>query len=336
MTPETITHEEETRSSAEIESDIRETRNRMDATLDELGNRLTPRSLLNSALDWWETPESGNQGNVAVKKAVVTVARQARRHPMPALLIGSGIAWLVSESMDHDDESEVDEARVRRSRYSGYRSAERPSKLHEAKEAASSAIGTVKEKATAVKEKASELGGKMHETTDRISDQAHEAMERGKTTARKVKAELKDTYEMSTEKFSQACDEYPLAVGLSFAALGALVGLIIPRTRKEDELMGERSDHMIQEAKEKGEELLESGKVVGERVLEAVKVEAREQGLTGSNVAETISELADKGGQIAQKAKDEAMHAAEEQGLKPPAAPQEDEKQTIEAGACNC
>ena len=50
-------HEQEPRSSTEIESDIRETRSRMDATLDELGDRLTARSVLNSALDWWESEE---------------------------------------------------------------------------------------------------------------------------------------------------------------------------------------------------------------------------------------------------------------------------------------
>jgi gas vesicle protein len=338
MTPETITRDEDTRSSAEIESDIRETRHRMDATLDQLGNRLTPRSLINSALDWWESPEPGSQGSVAAKKAVVTVARQARRHPMPALLIGSGIAWLVSETMSHEDEEiEMDEGtRSRRIRHAGRRDGGRRGKIEEAKDAATGAIETVKEKASAVKEKASELTEKVHETTDRLSEQAHEAMERGKSTALTVKTGLKDTYQVGTEKFSRACEEYPLAVGLSFAALGALVGLVIPRTHKEDELMGEQSDQIIQEAKEKGGELLETGKVVGERVLDAVKEGAREQGLTGGNVAETISGLADKGGQIAQKAKEEVIHAAEEQGLKPPAAPQGGEKEPIEVGSCNC
>jgi hypothetical protein len=48
-------HEQESRSSPEIESDIRQTRGRMDATLDELSDRLSARSLLNSALDWWGT-----------------------------------------------------------------------------------------------------------------------------------------------------------------------------------------------------------------------------------------------------------------------------------------
>ena len=42
----------EDRSSSEIASDIRERRNRMDATLDELSNQFTVRSIVNSILDW--------------------------------------------------------------------------------------------------------------------------------------------------------------------------------------------------------------------------------------------------------------------------------------------
>ena len=53
-------HDQESRSSTEIESDIRQTRGRMDATLDELNDRLSARSLLNSALDWWESRGVGS------------------------------------------------------------------------------------------------------------------------------------------------------------------------------------------------------------------------------------------------------------------------------------
>ena len=55
-------HDQESRSSTEIESDIRQTRGRMDATLDELNDRLSARSLLNSALDWWESRTASAPG----------------------------------------------------------------------------------------------------------------------------------------------------------------------------------------------------------------------------------------------------------------------------------
>ena len=41
-------------------------------------------------------------------------------------------------------------------------------------------------------------------------------------------------------------EEYPLAVGIGFAALGALIGVLLPRTRREDELLGEQSDQLVE------------------------------------------------------------------------------------------
>ncbi len=55
-------------------------------------------------------------------------------------------------------------------------------------------------------------------------------------------------------------------VGIGFAALGALIGVLLPRTRQEDELLGEQSDQLVKATKEKGEELLERGKAVAQRV----------------------------------------------------------------------
>jgi hypothetical protein len=307
MTPETITQDEEIRSSADIQTEIRETRGRMDATLDELGNRLTARSLFSSALDWWD---SGNQGSTAARTALKTVYHQAKEHPMPALLIGSGIAWLVSETMSSDDEktSEVRGRRPTSRPITRYHERRNPSDSYEIEEESPGMMAGAKEAAASTLEAA-------REKTAQLTEQAHEAIDRGKEMAVRLKEDVKEGYQTSTAKFEQAYEEHPLAVGVAFAALGALAGLAIPRTSKEDELMGEKSDHLMDETKEKASELLESGKVVGNRVLEAVKHEAEEQGLSGNQIAEKLSGLAQAGTQVVQKAKDEAIRAAEDEGL---------------------
>ena len=110
-------------------------------------------------------------------------------------------------------------------------------------------------------------------------------------------------------------EEYPLAVGIGFAALGAVIGVLLPRTRREDELLGEQSDQLIKATKEKGEELLERGKVVAQRVSESALEEARQQGLTPEAVGERISEVAEKVGEVARKAKAEAGTAAKDEKL---------------------
>lgn len=346
MTPETITHEEDHRSSAEIQSDIRHTRERMDSTLDELGNRLTARSLLNTALDWWDSPNQGNQGSQAARKAAMVLARQARQHPGPALLIGGAIAWLIADARSHDDEEESVEMR----RYRKYRAdrsralasyvgeedfqprGKKSGKMNKAKRSAAHALDEAKHKASdtlegakhkasdvveSARETASEYGEKMHHMTDQLGEQAHEVYERSQSAVRRMKDEVKEGYHTGADRFARASDEYPLAVGMGFAALGALLGLVIPHTRREDELMGETSDHLMEEAKEKAEELLQSGKAVGARVVGAAKEEARAQGLSGETLAATFSDIVDRGSEVVKKAKQEASHAAEDVGLTP-------------------
>lgn len=301
------------RSSAEIQADIRQTRGRMDATLDELGNRLTARSLLNSALDWWDHSHEGNPGSAAARSAVKVAARQVRHHPMPSLLIGSGIAWLISESLDHEDRKSLAKSydpQFARTRFGPTEHDNGPGALDKAKDGASQAL-------EGAKEKLSHWNDDLHHQADHASEWAHGTYDRSRTAASKLKNDLKDSYRRSAEKVGDAVEDYPLAVGVAFAALGALVGLVIPHTRREDELLGAKSDHLVDSAKAKGQQLLDSGKAVGAHVLETVKDEAAQAGITGENVGNKLSDLADKGGELFRKVKEEAVHAAEDEGLKP-------------------
>ena len=77
-------HDQEPRSSTDIESNIRQTRGRMDATLDELSDRMTARSLLNSALDWWESRNADAPGrNRWTSDAFQTVGRRVKGKSPP-------------------------------------------------------------------------------------------------------------------------------------------------------------------------------------------------------------------------------------------------------------
>lgn len=94
---------QEPRSSTEIESDIHTTRSRMDATLDELGDRLTARSLLNSALDWWESRGSGGRTGGATKDAYQSIARYVRENPIPSVLLGTGLVWMIIDATSEEE-----------------------------------------------------------------------------------------------------------------------------------------------------------------------------------------------------------------------------------------
>jgi ElaB/YqjD/DUF883 family membrane-anchored ribosome-binding protein len=70
-----------------------------------------------------------------------------------------------------------------------------------------------------------------------------------------------------TERFVH---DYPLAAGGVCFALGLAGGLAVPRTRKEDELIGQKRDQLMQQARSAGAELLRKGEKAVERVGESV------------------------------------------------------------------
>lgn len=339
------------RSSSDIESDIRRTRGRMDATLDELSDRLTARSVLHTLLDLWEARQpSTPQGEARTKRVYGAfsrqVAHQIRENPIPTLLIGAGLAWMfMDRDREYDDREYVEISgrryRVHPSRPSGpagamagtpageyeYEELEYdeidhgPGLMERAKEKLASAKEKITGVGEAAKERVEEMGESAQDAAERARIRAKGAYYRGRSRSRlmahDIAEEMRSGYASGTERFNRAVDEYPLGVGIGFAALGALMGLLLPHTRREDELLGERSDELMETVKEKGKETLERGKAVMERVAETALDEAQKQGLTVEAAGEKLSELASKAGEVARKAKEEATVAAEEQNLTP-------------------
>jgi ElaB/YqjD/DUF883 family membrane-anchored ribosome-binding protein len=330
----------EDRSSSEIASDIRERRNRMDATLDELSNQFTVRSIVNSVLDWFVSRQVSMPGGGVAKSAYRNVAYQVRKHPLPAVLVGTGIAWMIIDAASEDEgqassaRGDVDDRQAPGASKEGPQLLEKAqTKLEQAKHAASEVTGAAKEKASALGEKASALGDAASGAAENLTRRAQDVYSQSRSTAVKVGHGMQQGYRSGAEQLEMAMREYPLAVAIGFAAAGALFGVLLPRTRPEDDFMGEKSDELLNATKEKGQELLERGKAVAERVAESAIGEAREHGLTPEAATEKISEIAGKVGEIAQKVTEEGKAAAKEnlvpEALKKtePAPEKEDQRQ---------
>lgn len=360
---QTLTPREDQRSAEQIESDIRRTRGRMDATLDELSSRLSARYLITSLFDWWEAPAHGSSRTQAAALGTYRmVARQVREHPMPSLLIGAGLAWLIKEATSKKDDQDIaaeDEAVIYRTSQPAGRTplsrssddlyaneddeygftgveAERPGvteriksgiseakdKLgaagHSAKQALGGAGRSLKRRFRKGKQQVENLKESGQEAAEHAGQRAREIVERSRQLGHSASEKIQHGYERGTARLEQSIEEYPLAVGLGFAALGVLVGMLIPSTRREDEWLGEKSDQLTDATREKGSELLERGKAMAQRVGEAVKQEAHQQGLSPHDVGQAFSELTDKAARLAARAKQEAAQAANDEGLTPP------------------
>jgi uncharacterized protein DUF3618 len=90
--------------------------------------------------------------------------------------------------------------------------------------------------------------------------------------------------------------ENPLGLALAGAALGFVVGTLLPTTEVEDQKLGEVSDEVTQKAKDAGQEALERGKNVAEDALHAATDSAQTRGR--DEAAKLKSSVQDKAQQI--------------------------------------
>src|SRR5688572_15038885 len=89
-----------------IRSDINVTRRRMDDTMDALGDRLQPQHLLDEILGFFRGSSNGESRLSHMRESIThsadtamhAVTDSVKKNPIPALLIGAGVAWLIYES----------------------------------------------------------------------------------------------------------------------------------------------------------------------------------------------------------------------------------------------
>ena len=306
---------EDTRSSSDIKSDIRRTRSRLDDTLENLNERLSPRSLINDVLSWFESQGSQQTNTGSLKRGYQNVIRRVKEQPMPALLIGAGITWMILGS-DNDDTV----GDLRRTVESEPISDE-PSEKSEIAAAVKEKVGQVQETfsgaTAAVTDKMADVGSGVQEGVRLARSTISDGLRKGQRASSDAAQHLQKGSRYTGDRFQEAVEEYPLAVAVGFLGVGLLTGLLLPRTPQEDKLIGAKSDRLIDQVKETGKETLEKAKTVVQRVAQSSIDEAKRQGITPDSVGDKFSEIKDKVGAVATQAKKEAIRAVDEERLNP-------------------
>ncbi|TWU03857.1 DUF3618 domain-containing protein [Neorhodopirellula pilleata] len=237
---------------------------------------------------------------------------------------------LLFPSSDFDDESESVLDRATRSAKSTASSTS-----EKVSGAASSAGEAISDTASAfvdgVKSAASSVGDAVSSAGSKTSGASRRAYLRSRATARdaargtrrlkqrtgrgmssasdRTEQQISALYDSAERRVRRAHQESPLALGLGIMALGAIAGALIPRTRPEDEWMGETSDETIHQARQQAEETYQRGQHAVENTIETAKHSAETQGLTGESLAERATRVAEKAaGSINEAVKEEGLH----------------------------
>jgi ElaB/YqjD/DUF883 family membrane-anchored ribosome-binding protein len=189
----------EQKTSEEIEAEIDRVRARMDATLDEIEHRLSPREMIRDGL--------GSISRIEAGRYALQLAGLARRYPMPAAVAGLTLAGLL----------------VGRRLYSGSRAApEEAGSASRLSRALDAAKGTLRDTSDSISGSASSARSKFSRATA-------DGVERASEVADKARKQLR----RAGKSAQSMASERPLAVGAAALAVGAAIAVCVPYFRKK-------------------------------------------------------------------------------------------------------
>jgi len=297
--------------SEDIEREIEETRARMGQNIDELGDRLSPENLKH---------EAKSAIRHVAQDAVSNVGEQARRtgwrlvdvireNPLPVIAVGAGVSWLLTQR----SHSDVSGNRMARYAYTGPDRRQGDSWQHgsgikgRVDEAVSGVKETVSEAASGIKGRAGELAGDVSELRTRAEQRVGKFRGQASRQARRVKTNLE-----------HAAKENPVIVAIGATIAGLTLGLLLPGTERENEVMGSTRDQLMDRAEKTAERVKDAAAEAGHDVKETVKAEIAER---APEVKEAVQQagqaVKDQVKESAKKVKREAKDAVKEPGANP-------------------
>ena len=145
---------------------------------------------------------------------------------------------------------------------------------------ASNAVSAVKDTAISVGERVGDLA------TTAVNAAGEEATHL-RDQALHVTHDLRD-------RAVKLAEEQPLIVAVAGIALGAIIAAALPRTKVEDDLMGETSDTIKNAAGEVATEQIAKISSEAEKVADEIKETVAEHGLTSKAAADVVREAGDR------------------------------------------
>ncbi len=305
-----------------LRSDIDQTRNKMDDTIDALGSRFQPRHMLDELLGFFRRHEGQAQGKLnevresishSSEAAMHTVVDTIKKNPLPLLVIGAGVGWMIYSSRqsnardyDYDRYSYDPNAHTDRpleypgglsSSAGGWRE-DAESKYDQMKEGVASKLSHATDEAR----------HKMEDLRHAAGDKLESARQRASQLGDRVKDRTSEAYSRTRDRVVETAEQHPLELGLVCLAAGLVAGLLIPTADAVNRSIGDKADRLRDRTREAGHEMLEKGKRVADAAVSAVKEEAEAQGLTPDHLREKVAAVADSGTEAGKQ-------TAREQGL---------------------
>ncbi len=244
-----------------------------------------------------------------------TVYRTVRHNPIPMVMVGTGIAWLIRKRGDgrskegygehekyapaYDDQTyeevgDLDYPYARRyyetmgsETAAEYQERDRREKLQSKVEEGRGKVQTTAEN---LKRRASDISESARSRAEQWGEKARDTSGRLRTTASDLSHRARERSSQAKRGFLDSLDSNPLAVAGVLFAVGAAIGLLAPRTQKEQEVLGPARDKLAERAREAGREQVEKARSVAHEAKEAALNEAQRQDLISRETAGKVEE----------------------------------------------
>jgi hypothetical protein len=254
----------------ELEREADMARDAVEDTLLELEQRFSPSELF----DRFSTAVKQNGGEFGTN-----LLTQMRNNPVPAIMAGIGLAWLMTASK----QPPAPRARAYSSGLSDRLSsaADRVSQgMDSAADGISSGMESAMDSVRGAAESARDTAHRAAEAARYAASATTHAASRAADATRRTGNSLRRASTTGAQSVAQCYSylsrEQPLVLGAIAIAAGAALGALLPGTRAEDEWIGETSDAAKSRLKQKARQGLDEIQQAGAEVVEEVKIAAAE------------------------------------------------------------
>jgi ElaB/YqjD/DUF883 family membrane-anchored ribosome-binding protein len=134
------------------------------------------------------------------------------------------------------------------------------------------AKNTVGQATGQIQDTASQMAGQVQDTAGQVANQVQD-------TASQIGYQAQYQAQRAAGGFQQMLDTNPLAVGAMAVAAGIAVGMIVPETPQEHQLMGEARDNLMDKAQQTAQDTVQKVQSVAQEAVGAAKQEVQNQGL---------------------------------------------------------
>lgn len=225
-----------------IEQDIARTRQEMSGTVDAIQEKLSPGHIKSEAREKLRASTVDRVKGAAsrvgrtARDTGSTIADVVKSNPVPLAMIGAGIAWLVLNRTRGDVISET----------------------------ASNVASRAGDLSGQAQARAGELAGQVREAGSEFAGRATQSAWRMRRAAR-------ERAQAAGGRLQDTIQDNPLSMLLAAFGIGALIGFLIPETRREQQLMGSASDALLSRAKETAQRAMHRAQHAAERAVQSAE-----------------------------------------------------------------